>query len=299
MNSRRSRMLAAVFACWESRTRLARCSESLWNCWMASEVAVLKIETPRSLFVHSSPGGYLHRVGSSKRKMSPEYLGRLFQQRSEVRIIRFDEQVVPRATLENLDEPLWRRFQTRQSQTDLREDYLHKLGLARQDDDGVWRPTVAGVLIATRDPRQYMPNAFIQAVAYRGSSKASAVDGAGYQIDAKDFSGPIDAQIEDAFRFVARNMRVAATKDVGRTDVPQFDMTAVLEALVNAVAHRDYAIYGSKIRLRLYADRLELYSPGALANSMTVGNLAYRQSARMKSLRVCWRDVRFRPTCRG
>ena len=57
-------------------------------------------------------------------------------------------------------------------------------------------------------------------------------------------------------------------------------MTAVLEALVNAVAHRDYAIYGSKIRLRLYADRMELYSPGALANTMTVDSLPYRQSAR-------------------
>lgn len=57
-------------------------------------------------------------------------------------------------------------------------------------------------------------------------------------------------------------MRVAASKQEGRHDLPQFDLTAVFEALVNAVAHRDYAIYGAKIRLRLFADRLELYSPG-------------------------------------
>jgi hypothetical protein len=48
------------------------------------------MELPRSLFVHRSPGGYFHRVGSSKREMDPDYLARLFQQRSQSRIIRFD-----------------------------------------------------------------------------------------------------------------------------------------------------------------------------------------------------------------
>jgi predicted HTH transcriptional regulator len=79
-------------------------------------------------------------------------------------------------------------------------------------------------------------------------------------------------------------MRVAATKTIGRADFPQFDLTAVFEALTNAVAHRDYAIYGSKIRLRLFADRLKLYSPGALSNTMTVDSLPFRQSARNEVL---------------
>jgi ATP-dependent DNA helicase RecG len=59
---------------------------------------------------------------------------------------------------------------------------------------------------------------------------------------------------------------------------------AVFESLVNAVAHRDYAIYGSKIRLRIYADRFELNSPGALANTMTVDSLPLRQAARNEVL---------------
>ena len=44
---------------------------------------VMKVDIPRSLFVHKSPGGYMHRQGSSKREMSPEYLARMFQQRSQ------------------------------------------------------------------------------------------------------------------------------------------------------------------------------------------------------------------------
>jgi len=79
-------------------------------------------------------------------------------------------------------------------------------------------------------------------------------------------------------------MKVAGIKDLGRTDIPQYDLTAVFEAMVNAVAHRDYAIYGSKIRLKMFADRLEIYSPGTIPNSMTVESLLYRQASRNETL---------------
>jgi predicted HTH transcriptional regulator len=79
---------------------------------------------------------------------------------------------------------------------------------------------------------------------------------------------------------VARNMRTYGVKEIGRADIPQYDMTAIFEALVNAVAHRYYAIHGSKTRLRMYSDRLELSSPGALVNTMTVESLPLRQSAK-------------------
>jgi predicted HTH transcriptional regulator len=248
------------------------------------EVAVIVADVERSLFVHESPGGYLLRVGSAKRKMPPDLLARLFQQRSQARIIRFDEQVVPGAALNDLDESLWRRFAPVQSQ-DRPEDLLVKLGMARADVDGEVRPTLSGVLMASADPRRWIPNAYIQAVAYRGDSVVP--DGETiYQLDAKDCSGPLDQQVIEACRFVLRNMKTAAYKraEGGRVDIPQFDIPAVFEALVNAVAHRDYSIYGSKIRLRLFNDRLEIYSPGAIPNTMTVESLPYRQSARNETI---------------
>ena len=251
---------------------------------LGTEVPVLKVEVPRSLFVHKSPGGYLHRIGSSKREMSPEFLARLFQQRSQARLIRFDEQVVPRATLADLEESLWERFRTPRSSAEPRESLLDKLGLARPDEERTVRPTVAGVLLATEDPRRFLPNAFIQAVAYAGTSATPAGGAEAYQLDAADISGPIDRQVMDAWRFVSRNMRTSASKAAGRIDHPEYDLTAVFEALVNAVAHRDYAIHGSKVRLRMYADRLELASPGALSNTMSVESLPLRQSARNEVL---------------
>ena len=246
------------------------------------QLPVLKLDVASSLFVHKSPGGYLHRVGSAKREMAPDYLARLFQQRSQARIIRFDEQPVPGAWLDDLDDGLWQRFASLRVQ-DTREVLLDKLAMARPDGDGTLRPTIAGVLMASFDPRQWLPNAFIQAVAYRGTGVLPQGDAA-YQLDAQDIIGPLDAQVLVACHFVRKNMQVYASKDEGRHDLPQYDMTAVFEALVNAVAHRDYSIHGAKIRLRLFADRLELYSPGAIPNTMTVDSLPYRQAARNEAI---------------
>ncbi len=249
-----------------------------------TEQPVIRVEVARSLFVHQSPGGYLHRVGSSKRPITPDHLARLFQQRSQSRLVRFDETPVPRTTLADLDEPLWRRFTPSQS-ADAPEILLSKLAMVAQDEQGLWRPTVAGLLMACRYPERFLPGAFVQAVAYSGTSVVPLGEGM-YQQDAQDITGALDEQIRSACAFVRKNMQVAAYKRAGggRVDVPQFDMAAVFEAVTNAVAHRDYSMAGSKVRLRLFADRLELYSPGMLPNTMTPESLPYRQAARNEAL---------------
>jgi predicted HTH transcriptional regulator len=214
--------------------------------------------------------------------MSPEYLARLFQQRSQSRIIRFDEQIVADAMVRDLEPARWQRLTTDRTLDD-EVTFLQKLGMARADATGEVRPTVAGVLMASADPRRWLPNAFIQAVAYQGDTITPDANRP-YQLDALDCIGPLDQQVADGCRFVFRNMKTAAFKHLGRRDVPQYDMEAVFEALVNAVAHRDYSIHGSKIRLRVFSDRLVIYSPGALANTMGIEGLEYRQAARNETI---------------
>ena len=247
---------------------------------VGDEKIVLRVEMPQSLSIHLSPGGYFHRVGSSKRPISPDYLATLFQQRSQSRLIRFDETPVPNATVNELDETLWQRFATPLA-SDSNEQFLSKLGMASQDDSGIWRPTVAGILLACRQPEKFLHNAFIQAVAYHGNEIAPHSEKA-YQRDARDITGPLDHQIFEACEFVQKNMWIEARKNSqgGHEDMPQFDMLAIFEAITNAVAHRDYSMPGNKVRLRLFEDRLELYTPGPLANTMTPESLPYRQAAR-------------------
>lgn len=133
--------------------------------------------------------------------------------------------------------------------------------------------------MASSQPQEFITNAFIQAVAYRGSERNAA-----YQTDAQDITKPLDRQIAQACSFVKRNMKVRAVKTPAREDIAQYSMQAVFEAVVNAVAHRDYSIQGSKIRLHLFSDRLEIFSPGTISNTMTVESLPLRQSSRNEQL---------------
>ena len=236
-------------------------------------VPVICIDIARSLFVHKSPGGYFRRTGSSKREMAAEFLARLFQERSQSRVIRFDESVVPRTSPEHLDEELTRRFL--REDAELTEDTLHKLRIVAADEEDVVRLTLAGVLLCTREPQQWMPHAYIQAVSYAGERTD-----VNYQTDARDIEGPLDEQVAEALHFVRRNMLIRATKITARVDLPQFSERAVFEALVNAVAHRDYSMGGSRVRLHMFGDRLELYVPGALANTLSPDSLHLRQSNR-------------------
>jgi predicted HTH transcriptional regulator len=239
---------------------------------------LLKIEVPRSLFVHKTANGYFMRQGSSKREMPTEQLARLFQSRSQARIIAFDEQFVPSTNKETLKRELYERFITEGTTVDAIEDLLLKRRLLVKEDQQN-RASVAGILMCHEKPDDYLYNSFIQAVYYSGKRKD-----ANYQIDAKDFNGPLDQQIIDAFKFVEKHNQVSALKGVGRIDLPQYSMRAVFEAVVNAVVHRDYSKTGSKIRLFMFSDRLELYSPGALANTVTVDNLRYNQATRNELL---------------
>ena len=86
--------------------------------------------------------------------------------------------------------------------------------------------------------------------------------------------------MEEALHFVRRNMLVRATKDTARLDRPQFSERAVFEAIINAVAHRDYSMAGARVRLHLFGDRLELYVPGGVVNTLTPDSLHLRQANR-------------------
>ena len=188
-------------------------------------VAVIRVDVPRSLFVHKSPGGYFRRLGSSKREMAVEILARLIQVRSQSRMIRFDESPVPRTGPGDLDYALTRRFLGDEAaETGATEEAARKLGLVVEDDRGVAQLTIAGALLCTREPQRWLPHACLQAVSYTG--ERTDVD---YQTDARDIGGPLDAQVAESLHFVRRNMLVRAAKVTGRTERPQFSERAVFE----------------------------------------------------------------------
>ncbi|OFZ81514.1 MAG: hypothetical protein A2583_03980 [Bdellovibrionales bacterium RIFOXYD1_FULL_53_11] len=235
---------------------------------------ILRIEIPKSLYVHKSPGGYFYRQGSSRRELVPDLLARLFQQRSQVRLMRFEEQAVPGTSYSSFDKELAGRFSSPE-QDDIIVTLQKRNLLAQENGNKEYAASVAGVLMCTRNPDRYLPNAYIECVRYKGMEQDS-----NYQIDAIQAKGPLDRQIEEAMVFFRRNNQTRAVKNPDRKEFPQFSERAVFEAVVNAVVHRDYSVYGSKIRFFIFNDRLEIYSPGALPNTLTIDSLALRQATR-------------------
>ena len=133
------------------------------------------------------------------------------QQRSQERLIRFDEQIVADASFEDLDPALVDQFRPPRTRDD-RETLAGKLAMATPDDTGELVPTVAGLLIGARNPERWLRHAFIQAVAYRGRSVSDSLKSPYYQLDARDIVGPLDVQVTDACHFVMKNQKVAARK---------------------------------------------------------------------------------------
>ena len=235
------------------------------------------VEIPEGASQHDSPGGSYMRVGGSKRRMTSDERLRLAQRRGQARFHSYDEQTVPGTGFETLDESLWRPLLSAEGAAEP-QSAMEKLALLANDDAGILRATVAGVLLCTRSPEQWLPNAGITATWYSGSDRASG------QLDAQEISGPLNRQIGDAVAFAMRNMRVGAHKDPARVNLPQYSEKALFEAIVNAVVHRDYSIRGSKIRLSMFEDRLEVQSPGSLPNNLTLASMEARQATRNEAL---------------
>ena len=189
----------------------------------------------------------------------------------------FDNRTIAETGFGTLEKKLWSPLLSAESSFDPKLA-LEKMGLLAPDENGVARATVAGVLLCAESPERFLPNACIMATRYRGEDRASG------QVDAQTIGGPLNAQITAAVAFVLRNMKVAARKDPARVDMPQYSERAVFEAVVNAVAHRDYSIRGSRIRLSVFENRIEIMSPGALPSNITVDGMHVRQSARNEIL---------------
>lgn len=145
--------------------------------------------------------------------------------------------------------------------------------------------TGAGVVLLARDPSMVFPQCRILADAYRGTEPD------GDPRDHEDIRDPMPVSIERAIAFIDRNtrhpMRIIG---LNRVRVDEYPVEALREALVNAVAHRQYEDAGRKIMLEVFADRIEISSPGLPPAPITIPNLRkgkYRPCSRNPVLAQC------------
>ena len=145
------------------------------------------------------------------------------------------------------------------------EDDLRNRGVVAGFDGGL-HPTLYGVLAFGKIPQSYPQtrNFMIQCCAYRGNDRASDV------LQVADITGRLDEQVERAIGWFSGLGHFEKYGELVRKDRALLPRTALREALVNAVVHRDYSITGSKVLLEVFLDRVDVTSPGTLPNHMSV-----------------------------
>ena len=137
--------------------------------------------------------------------------------------------------------------------------------------------TIDGLLLFGKEPKRFLPQSGIRAFCYPGTDRDYATRAdeylKGLTVSLKAQNGTLvePGLAEQAWDFVRRNTTKTSFLDgMQRVDRWEYPEHVVREAVINALVHRDYTIAGTEITLTIYADRMEIESPGRLPNTVTV-----------------------------
>jgi ATP-dependent DNA helicase RecG len=260
------------------------------------------VEVPPGLpHVYSMDGRYLTRTGAQNRLLSAGELSALLLARGEA---GFESRPVPDTTLDDLDPALVQAYLEKLGYPlatageaaaappqALSEDHewsksLLARGCLTQTGSGPV-PSYAGVLLFGRQPQRFLRNAQITLVRYAGQQM-------GDEFLRHDAAGALPDQIRQAETFMTANMR-RGMRITGftRQETTEYPLGVVREAIVNAVAHRDYAIRGDDIRVLMFSDHMEVYSPGRLPGHVTLDNLVTERFSRNEAIAQALSDLGF------
>lgn len=163
-------------------------------------------------------------------------------------------------------------------------DILRRRGILRPEDG---RPTYAGLLLLGREPQQWLPSAQMLIARYPGQEMSDTF--LRQQID-----GTLPTQIAQAETFILDNMRRGVVmRGLQRDERLEYPREAVREAIVNAVAHRDYSIRGAETQIFMFADRIEFHSPGRLPGHVTLVNILTERFSRNETIVQVLSDLGF------
>jgi ATP-dependent DNA helicase RecG len=228
-----------------------------------------------------------HASGTKPIKRSVRYLRRLILARKEA---SFERKLALEAQIVDLD---WQKVKqyvagrVASLGTGLVAEALIKRGCLAKDEEGHLYPTNAGVLLFGCTPERFFPSAGIIAVHYDGLQMSDTYT-------RQDIRGSLPDQLQQAEVFVQNHMSPTFyLKDLDWQERPVLPLDAVREVIANAVAHRAYDKRGDSIRLFIFADRLECYSPGCLPGHITVDNLLTERLSRNETIVQVLSDMGF------
>ncbi len=206
------------------------------------------------------------RVGSVSIEPSIPELIRLLQAGGQY---QYEISSVPGTNLGDFDLLRFREYCGKYRNTEFNESVIVSMLQNLQLMDKEMSLTVTGLLFFGNQIEIRFPQIGIQMFHFEGTDRSADM------IDQAEINAPIPECIIAAVKFVQSNSKVKGifTEDsLIRQDIMEFDHFVIRELIVNAFCHRDWSIFGQKIRLSIFSDRLEIFSPGGLPNTLTFQN---------------------------
>ncbi|MEK7406699.1 MAG: RNA-binding domain-containing protein [Acidobacteriota bacterium] len=222
-------------------------------------VLVVNVSKGEQRPYRTNRGVYFVRTSSDRRQASREELLRLFQATESP---YHDETPLVRLSTAEIDLDAVRRFVDETGQYQTLFDAAPERLLRSWRLVAAGHPTIAGLVLFGRNPQEHLPFAQINAARVPGAEIANE------PADRKDLTGRLLDVIDQAMRFVRIHLPVPhKTRGLEREPQPEIPEEVLREAIVNAVAHRDYTVHGP-IRLFVFDDRIEFHTPGKAPNTV-------------------------------
>lgn len=216
----------------------------------------------------TNKGAYYIRTSSGKRQATREELLRLYQ---ATRFIYYDELPVPATSIDELDILYFRRFfesfyQRKIEEVNVSLNKLLENMKVLTEMEGKLVFTVGGYLLFGINPQKHFSFCKITMAKFEGNE-------VGEEFEKKDLEGKLEEQIKDidtVFNlYLKTKVKIKGFENERKFEIPK---EVLREAVVNAVAHRDYHI-PSQIRILIFDNRIEIISPGKLPNTVTLENI--------------------------
>ena len=244
-----------------------------WQTIETPDGAVVAISVKPSLEQLSVEGrDVLFRSGADNLRLPPEQV----MERSVAQRSSFEDEPVPGATLDDLDEAVIDEYQRNRLQRGPRGEGLTRAELLRDAGavDAAGAPTHAGILLFGKQPHHFLPQAGVVIVRFRGTSLRAAVTYSERYMRRVEVIGPAARLIERTWEVLFEEIhQQPVMKGLERHETYEYPFEAVREAVVTAICHRDYTLAGQRVEIRLFDDHMEIMSPGGLPGPITLDNI--------------------------
>lgn len=224
------------------------------------------------LVVHASHDDVYLRINDTTRKLNHDEVTRLEYEKKQV---RFEDTIEPYAKFDDLDQELLDRYRKALGSDSPIQKILEAKGFQKGE-----HYTKAAVLLFSKDPTKFMPTARMRFLRYDGTV---ALPGTQMNIVKEiTFDQSIPKILEKAKEVIGMQLRdfQFLGPDARFISLPEYPEFVWMEGMVNALVHRDYSFGGDYVRIKMFDDRLEIFSPSPLPPTITFENTTYTRWSR-------------------